>query len=1049
MKTKIFLLLLLLVSALPFYGQNAKSRPGSVHGYVKNSEGEPLIGVTVNVVGTNTYAISDINGRYEIVAKPGSKLDFNYIGFSSQVVPVSQGQTQRDIVMVEDKEDLDEVVVIGYGTAKKKDLTGSIATIRADKLEEEVPKSVQDILRSSAVGLYVGMSTDAAGTASMQIRGKNTLTAGSDPLLVVDGVIYNGSLQDINPMDIESVDVLKDASSAAVYGARAANGVIAITTKRGNTNAGNKPTITVTTNFGFESPSHLPKICDGKKFLAVRQAYEEGTKNDAELAKTPGFYSDPRTLGGSVDLLSWYNYDMKDPVSVLPNERDLVSRWLSRLELNDIEIQNYLAGKETNWDDILYQTGFQQDYTLAIQNRSDKYSYYWSLGYANREAQIVGSRYENFRSRLNLDYKVTSFLNVGMNAQFSNRKGGALTADTGQRLNLTPYSEFTTDRTSPYAQYPNGDPSAANNPLWDNYFRDRDELTTRLLGSLYAKLTLPFGITFSSTFSPDFQWYHYYNTDSSENPSWKAKGGYAIRRETHDFNWQIDNVLNWQYTFNDDHHVEVTLLQNAEKKRFWETKAEGTSASPTDVLGYHRLGVYTVPTINSNDTQNTGDALMARLFYSYASKYMFTGSIRRDGYSAFGRSHPRATFPSLALGWVFTEEKFMKPIENILNYGKLRLSWGQNGNNSIGQYEALAQLTSGLFPYIDTKGTPYLGSQIYINHMGNDNLKWEKTSAWNIGLNLAFFNSRLRATVDAYFNKTTDLLVQRSLPQITGYSDVKDNLGQLNNHGLEISLEGDPVISDNFKWSSYFSFSFNRRKLKKLYGNMIDVTDDQGNVIGKREADDTSNGWYINHDPDEIYDYAMNGVWQLGEEEEAAKYGLKPGDFKYVDQDGDGQLNTKDKVFYNKYKKPRYYLNWRNEFTFYHDFVMSFLMYAQLGEWNTFNKAANITGLLDRRNAYDVPRWTKDNPTNKYARMQSTNRGNHYINKSFIRMDNISLTYRVPNKWTSPYYIHNLRVSFNIRNPFVICTDWDTRNGDPQGGDNTYKSYTLSINFSI
>ncbi|MDO4950376.1 MAG: SusC/RagA family TonB-linked outer membrane protein, partial [Bacteroidales bacterium] len=692
-----------------------------VSGVVTDVSGEPIPGVNVLEKGTTNGTITDLDGQYSLTCQPKATLVFSFVGYSTKEIAVSN-QSKLNVQLSEDNQALDEVVVIGYGTAKKKDLTGAISTLKAENIEKEIPKSVQDILRAGAAGLYVGMSTDVDGSASLQIRGKNTLTAGSEPLLVVDGVIYNGALQDINPMDIESVDVLKDASSAAVYGAKAASGVIAITTKKGKMSLSKRPTITFNANVGFTTPANLPKKVDGTGFLALRQAYEEGTKTDEEMAKTPGYYSDPRISG--VDPLAWYNYDMQTPVSVLPSQDELVSKWLTRLELRDIEIQNYLAGRETDWDDEIFQTGFQQDYTVGIQNRTDRTSYYWSLGYANRDGQIIGAHFENFRSRLNLDCKITDFLSVGTNLQFSNRRGGELKADTDQRLNLSPYSELTTDRTSVYAQYPNGDPTASTHPMWNNYFRDRDELTTRLTASGYAKITLPFGITFTSTFSPDMQWYHYYNHESSENPTWAATGGSSERKETHRYNWQIDNVLRWQYQFDGGHNVELTLLQNAEKKQYWETDDTGKNFSPSDVLGYHKTGAATVPTISSNDTYSTGDALMARAFYSYQGRYMLTASIRRDGYSAFGINNPRATFPSVALGWVFSEEKFMKSIEDVFSYGKLRLSWGINGNNDIGQYEALAQLNASLTPYISVNGTPYIGSQIDINHMGNQNLKW-------------------------------------------------------------------------------------------------------------------------------------------------------------------------------------------------------------------------------------------------------------------------------------------------------------------------------------
>ena len=506
----------------------------------------------------------------------------------------------------------------------------------------------------------------------------------------------------------------------------------------------------------------------------------------------------------------------------------------------------------------------------------------------------------------------------------------------------------------------------------------------------------------------------------------------------------LDNIVRWKMEFGKDHRVEATFLANAEKEQYWSTTANNYQYTPSDVLSYHNIGAGTVPTVSSNDTYRTGDALMGRLFYSFKDRYMLTASVRRDGYSAFGQRNPRATFPAVALGWVFTSEKFMEKTQSWLNYGKLRLSWGENGNRDIGQYEALASLNSSLHPYIDQNGNIYLTSQIYVNRMANANLKWERTASYNIGLDFALLNDRLRGSVETYVSETQDLLVDRSLPSILGFSSVKANLGKLGNKGFELSLNGDVITGRDFNWTSSGTFSFNRRKLKKLYGDMEDILDENGNVIGQKEVDDSSNGWFIGHDPDQIWNYEGDGVWQLGEEEEAAKYGCKPGDFKYIDQNNDGVMDNDDKVFQG-YTTPRFYWSWRNEFT-YKDFSLSFMMYSQIGQYGTFNRAANTGGMYDRYTIMDIPRWTVDNPTNDYARIGSYNRGNHYVKKSFARMENITLSYNVPKSFLKKFSVQNMRLSVSARNPFVI-TGWDF--GDVEGGDYTMKSYNLSVNFTL
>lgn len=934
-------------------------------------------------------------------------------------------------------------MVIGYGTAKKKDLTGAISTVKAEKLVVEAPRSVQDLLRASAAGLSISMATDAAGTGDLQVRGKNTLSAGSSPLLVLDGVIYDGSLQDINAMDIESIDVLKDASSVAVYGAKAANGVIAITTKKGKVG---KPVISFNANVGMVHTSRLPKTVDGAGFMKFRQEYGESLMSQQEMEKQPGKFRDPRALATSgTDLLSWYNYDQKTPVSTLPDENTLMNRWLVRLNFKNIEIENYMNGVETDWDDVVYQTGLQQDYTVGVSNRTDNFSYYWSLGYADREGVKVGDRYRNFRSRLNLESKVTSFLTVGLNAQFATRLGGYLAADVDQREHNSPFTTNEIDNIdSPYRMYPSGD-NNTKNPFFDNLYRDRRDINHDLNANLYAIVKLPFGLEYQMNFSPRYHGYEYMNHDSSKHPEWAGEGGKSERKLEKTYNWQIDNIVRWKKEFGKDHRLEATFLANAEKGQWWQTVAKNKNYTPNDVLGFHNIGAGTTPEVSSNDTYKTGDALMGRLFYSFKDRYMVTASARRDGYSAFGQMNPRATFPAVALGWVFTSEKFMEKTTDWLNYGKLRFSWGQNGNRDIGQYDALASLNSGLYSYIDQNGNVYLTSQVYMNRMPNSQLKWERTASYNIGLDFSVLGSKLSGSVETYMAESNDLLVDRSLPSILGYASVKANLGSLTNRGFELSLNAHLIENKNFAWSSSGTFSFNRRKIKHLYGDMEEVKDADGKVIGYKEADDYQNKWFIGHDTDQIWDYERDGVWQLGEEEGASKYGNKPGDFKYIDQNNDGVLDTDDKTFQG-YSTPRFRWSWRNEFTFYKDISLSFMMYSHIGQYGTFNRAANAGGMYDRHTIMDIPRWTAENPIDDYARIGSTNKGSNYVKKTFVRMENITLSYNVPQNFLKKMSVQNMRFSVAVRNPFVI-TGWDF--GDPEGGDTTLRTVNFSVNFTL
>jgi len=1008
-----------------------------ISGIVRGN-GEPLAGVSISVKGTNISTVTDQNGRYQIEnVQEGATLVFSYIGYMAQ--EVETGTTAViDIALQEDVQLLEDVVVIGYGTAKKKDLTGAVSSIKAEELASQGPRNVQDLLRANAPGLNIGVGTDAKAEASLSIRGNGTLTASNSPLIVLDNVIYEGALADINPNDIATVDILKDASAAAVYGSRSSNGVIVVTTKRGKQG---KPLINLISNTGLATSANQPAILDPRGFLKFRQDYNEGRFSDEYLAQYPQMFVNPNELDG-LNQLEWYNYDQSTPVTSVTDEQ-LMTKWLSRLNLTSPEIDNYFANKITKWDDLVFQRALQQDYSLNISNASEYVSQYFSLGYTDREGVITGDRFKNIRARANVESKITSFLTTGVNAQFASRNEGYLKSNWSQMTMISPYgSNNIDDPTSEFQRRPTGlDPI---NPFYDNRYTDRIDRRQNVIATLFARVYLPFGIEYNLNYTPMYEWSEYYNHYSSNGDNWASIGGSASRQHTKTFNWQVDNILRWKKEFANIHNFEVTLLANAEKGQYWSTTANAQGFSPTDLLGYHRLGSGSINTVSSNDTYKTGDALMGRLFYSLKGRYMLTASIRRDGYSAFGKRNPRAIFPAVALGWTFTDESFF-PQLGWLNYGKLRYSWGENGNREIGQYAALASMLSGLVPYIDQSGNIYTTSQIYVETMANYDLKWERSASHNIGLDFGLLNNRISGAIEAYMATTNDLLVDRLLPDVTGYAEVTSNLGKLRNKGLEVSVNAGIIQREQLSWNATATFSTNRRKIKSLYGDMVNIIDESGQVIDQREADDEVNGWFIDQDPDRIWSYERAGVWQLGEEVEAAKYGLQPGDFKYIDQNGDGLLNNEDKVFQG-YKTPRARISLRNDVR-YKGFTLSAMLYSNLKYYGAFNRAANSYSFPDRTSDYAFPRWTTTNPINDYARIGSKDVGTNWVNKSFVRVENIVLSYRFPTELLLPYKIQGLSLSASLQNAAVYSPQWAF--WDPENGSITPRNFNFGVNLTL
>ena len=1035
----------------------------TVSGRIVDQAGEPVIGATIIEVGSNPLngTITNFDGEYTLhLTTAAPALNISFIGFEEMVVNVGNLST-LNLVMHEYASFLDEVVVIGYGTARRRDLTGAISTIRAESLQAEAPRSIQDMLRANAPGLSIGFGTGASGSAGLLVRGDNTLQANQEPLIVLDGVIWQGALSDINPMDIASIDILKDASSAAVFGARAAGGVIVLATQRGA--RGDRPRINVNTSFGIVQSVNMPELMSGDQFMDWRGAFRYGGASQAE--RDALIFSDPRRLSGSQQL-DWFNFGLSNPVGAV-TEEELLRTWALRLGMGPIETENFLLGRTTDWLNERFQLGIQQDYHISVSNRSDHSSYFWSMGWSDREGIIVGDRWQAFRTRLNKEATITPFLRVGVHANFSARNESFISTGAGGAGGIASINPFgvneigNPDVEQLIWRHPTGDPQLTN-PFFDNRYRTRRDWRNTLSANMFAIVTLPFNIEYQFNFVPYYQWRDRMQHDSAENFQWAARGGFAYREQWKTYHWQIDNILRWNQRFNEIHNVQVTLMQGAERRDRWRMRMEGENFAPSDILGFHNMAASDPlrRMINSTDDIWTGDALMARVFYSLLDRYMLTLSVRRDGFSAFGVNNPRGVFPAAAAAWTFTSEEFAQPLHHWLDFGRLRLSWGENGNRDIGQYYALSNLTvgggGGQHPYIGLDGRIVYLTQLWQDRMGNADLRWERTAAWNIGLDFAMFNSRLRGNVDLYHSTTHDLLLNRTLPTITGFSSVMANLGKLENRGIEAALNFNVVRNQNFAWTTSGSFAMNRRKLLRIFGDMINVYDAEGNFLYQREVDDPGNNWFIGQDPNRIWQFEFAGVWQEDEREAAAVFGSVPGDLRWVDQNGDGIMNDDDRVFqgYNQYS-PRFRWTWRNEFTLYRNWTITTMMYSAWGHYRRFNRVHNNNGNPDRNSDFVQPFWTPDNPINTHGRVGSRQipGANYYRNMSFIRLDNITLSYNVPRSLIQRASIQNMRISASVRNAAMWAPHWDFWDPEPGRETNyvapTPRTYSVSLNFTL
>lgn len=1006
-----------------------------VTGTVTDVDKIPLTGVTVLVKGTTTFNLTNDEGAFRLTLPPNATaLLFTFIGMKPQEVEIGDKST-FDVTMEVDVSLLEEVIVIGYGTVKKKDLTGAVTRLDAEDLQTEATSNMTSMLRGAIPGLSVGLNTSPKGLSSssdMLVRGQTSLRANANdmananaPLIVVDGMIYYGDLADINPVDIESFDVLKDASSAAIYGARASNGVIIITTKRGSKG---KPVINISTSTGmaYTSPAHY-NMMNGEEFIARRIAgFEQNERRQISIGA--GYYQNYNNLPSGVTLDQWKAYDG----STLATDLDAI--WLNRIGFAPIEVTNYEAGKETNFDKYTWQKGFTQDYNLSASGSNDQVSYYMSLGYTNNEGIRYNESFSTVRTRINLEMNITDWLLVGTNTQIAFRDESPIPIDNN--LYNTPYSSMYEEDGTTLLFAPSGYINAPN--FWlEMTYHDRFIKYNTLNSKLYTTVNFPFGISFTSEIIPRFNWNRNYQSYSSGHPLWLPQGGRASRENTTIFEWQLNNILKWNKTF-DVHSFDVTLVQNAEKYQYWRDYMYRQRFLPSDVLGYHRMQAGSEDLeISSNDQVSTGDALLARLNYTLMSKYNFTSSFRRDGYSAFGQANPRASFWSVAGGWTISEESFFKV--NWIETLKLRLSYGTNGNRGVGIYDALSNLNTGKFVLI-TDGSPGYVSQLYTSRMANQGLKWERTSSFNYGLDFALFKGRLRGNIEAYNMITKDLLIPRQLPNVTGYASVFSNLGEVDNKGLEIGINSINIGKKDFTWTSDFSFSFNRNKIVHLYGDY--VTDP---VSGKQtEVDDIVNQWFIGHAIDEIWDYKILGIWQESEATDAAIYSRSPGDYKLWDADGDGYYTNADKQFQG-YKRPPFRLTLRNNIQ-YKNWDFSIKAYSYLGFFKADNYVRNNEAFYDRSTYYNVPYWTPENPGNKWARIDSYETGfDVWENNSFIRIDNISLSYNVPQSFLNKFKIVSCRLSIISDNPLVWAPNWSWMDPENDGYTPSYISFKLNL----
>lgn len=1000
---KIFLVTLCscLISIL-VYGQEART----YNGVVQNAETRaPLSGVSITV--KDAAVQTDADGKFTIQANTGESLAASLLGYETFRVQLGN-QTTLQIALNEVSAELEDVVVIGYGTAKKSDLTGSVVRV---SMEDKALQANTNLLQS-LIGATSGVNLESRGGASsepsLSIRGQTSLSASDRPLIVLDGVIYNGSINNINMNDVEAVDILKDASAAAVYGSRAANGVLLITTKKGKTE---KPVIAFNTYAGVQDMTNNPmRVMDGEEFAVRLLDWDWQSK-----------------------VYNWYKTNPTDastrPVRPDVSDRNVVANYLRTLE----EKENYLAGKSIDWVDEVLQTAPMQYYNLSLQGRSDLSNYYISGSYSDVEGIQLNDRMKRLTLRSNVESRINDWLKINLNTSFSNIDNSGIPASLATARKASPLvNNYIGEDT--YDIYLGGELFQPY-PLV-NLYVDNSDVSKEFFGLGAVRIDAPWvkGLAYDFNYSYVYSNRNNNTFNSSKTPAGVSNRGEAVKSPSEGKDWAINNILSYNNTFG-KHQINSTLLLSTEG-RSGSGSSLNASGFNNEVLGYNNVGLAEVATVASSAYKENSISYMARANYSFMSRYLFTATIRRDGFSGFGATNKWANFPSASVAWVVSEEPFFKRDDIYL---KIRTSYGKNGNQGIGRYSSQSRM--GTRDYVYGQNTA-IG--IYPSTLGNIELGWETTSAVNAGIDFGFMNNRITGTLDLYSSKTTDILVRRKLPRMAGYTDIWTNIGATANKGIELDIKS-INLNGAFRWETSLTFALNRDKLTRLYGDGNDR--------------DIGNAWFVGEPLGAIYDYEMaGGVWT---EEEffngQVLEGWYPGQFKYVDQgDKDGVIDpTNDRAIIG-FTSPSYRFSINNTFL-YKNFSLSIFINSIQGGSNRYlaNNVENVNPLYyfpDRHNNSAVnPYWSPLEPTTNTTGIYNVplRQSGIYQSRSFVRIQDVSLGYSFKNELLQKLKMQSAQVYISSKNPYV-WTKW--QGWDPESGasDNpVMRNVVLGLNVSF
>lgn len=970
----------------------------TVGGTVTGTDGSPLVGASVSVVGGTAATSTNEAGNYSIPVPTGATLRFSMVGYTSQDIVVSAATLNVTLELSD--QSLDEVVVVGYGTMRRSDLTGAIVTADIEAFKEAPNTNILQSIKGTVPGLQIGQTNQAGAEPAIEIRGRSTINGNTSVLIVVDGIIYNGRMGDLNPADIESVNILKDASSKAIYGAQAANGVMLITTKSGKKG---KPVISYSTNLATQTPTSDMRLRNAEeRKQIIRDIYYQ----NAYLAPD---YTQPNP-----------DWDFSNTELVPENMRG---------------IEN---GVDYDWWGALTNPGFLTNHALTVGGGTEKTSYYLSGGFTKQKGFLMNDNYKRNTVRINLSTEIAEWFTIGANTF------GAVTDYSGIYPNMGAMkltSPFVTprDENGEYIIYPTGATNIIN-PFIASA-ADNKDAKTRINGTFYGIVKIPQipGLEYRANMGNDFLLENYYFS----SPYGADLSGSLSKSNQQRYDFTFDNILSYDNRFG-DHGISATFVAGYRKNQFESTLAEGTNVSNIS-LSYNGLGQAEIQRINSGAWSETFLYQMGRVNYNYRDTYMLTATLRQDGYSGFSKNNKSALFPSVGASWVVSNESFVSA--QNLDYLRLRGTYGVNGNMTS-RYSSLARVSTddgSKYVFGDGSGTAMGQSMASLS---NDNLTWEKTKGVNVGVDFSLFGNRINGNVDYYNTETTDLLWNVVIPEITGFSVISSNVGRLKNEGVEVILSTTPVRTDNVKWDVNLNFARNTNKIMSLLG-------EDKNNDGK-EDDLIGSNLFIGKSIGTVYHYQIDGIWQLDDE---VMTGYQPGTYRIADQDGDGRITAdNDRVFLGQ-TEPAYFFGIQSGLT-YKNFTFRFFVNAIQGGKNGYlgaNVPANVssTGNFANLNTFNYDMWSVSNPTGKYATGWTVPQINPtpYYSRSFVRLQDISLAYQFESSLISKIGFKDIRLSVSGKNLFTF-TKWDGWDPETAQGINSdaypvMKSLNVGLELSL